>query len=138
MLERALVFHYKDFKLTKQDAHRIDAVIQQLLNDGKITKDPVRERLWLGSRIVQQMAVAMLNNAINNGTKSWDVTLSCCLTIVLQSALACRAGDIQRSKHYTGEEYLQWKHITLKATGATVQNPKLTMLVTLLYRKGHK
>ncbi|KIV90268.1 hypothetical protein PV10_07589 [Exophiala mesophila] len=41
-LERALAFEHEYFKLSKRDGIRLDATIQQLLNDGKITKEPVR------------------------------------------------------------------------------------------------
>lgn len=39
-LQRALTLRYEDFDLSKQDVLRLDATVQQLLNDGKITKDP--------------------------------------------------------------------------------------------------
>ena len=39
--KRALAFQYEDFKLSKRDALRPCVTFQQLLNEGKITKDPV-------------------------------------------------------------------------------------------------
>ena len=137
-LERALTFQHEGFKLSKRDALRLDATIQKLLNDGKITKDPVREALWLSCQIVKRMVTAVFADAIVNGTKSWDQTLAGCLGLALQAALASRSGDFMRSAHYTGVEYLKWQNIELKAKGSSVEDLKLTMLVTLLYRKSHK
>jgi hypothetical protein len=57
----------------------------------------------------------------------------------LQAALASRAGDFKRSAHHTGVEYLKWEDIVLKlARGSSKEDLKLTILVALLYRKGHK
>ncbi len=94
--------------------------------------------MWLTCQIMKRMVTAVFTDAINNGTKSWDTTLAGCLGLALQAALAARAGDFKQSAHYTGVEYLKWENIELIAKGSSVENPKLTMLVTLLYRKGHK
>lgn len=44
-LDRALAFHYECFKLSRTGALRIEATIQHLLNDGKITRDLVPEAM---------------------------------------------------------------------------------------------
>ncbi|EXJ57123.1 hypothetical protein A1O7_07467 [Cladophialophora yegresii CBS 114405] len=137
-LERALFFKYEDFKLSKRDELRLDATIQQLLNDGEITKSPVQAALWLSCQMVKRMVTAVFTDAMLNGTKSWDVTLAGCLGLVLQAALAARAGDFTRSSHYGGAEYLKWQDIELVATGSSVKDPGLRMLITLQYRKAHK
>jgi hypothetical protein len=136
-LERSLAFHYADWKLSRHDVLRIGATIQQLLNDGLITKDPVREKQWLTCQVVKKLVTAVLMDAIQNGTKCWDMTVAGCFSLVLQAALCSRAGDFMRSKHYTGGEYLKWEDIQLVAT---VDNGEvsLKMLVKLLWRKGHK
>ena len=103
-----------------------------------MTKDPVREALWLSCRLVKQMVKASFADAIANGTMSWDVMLAGCLGLALQAALASRVGDVKRSGGYTGNEHLRWEHIEMVAQGSTVEDPKLKMLVTLMYRKGHK
>lgn len=137
-LARSLTFHDENFKLSKRDNLRLDATIQQLLNDGQLTKDPAREALWLSCQIVKMMVSATLSDAILNGTKSWDSMLAGCLALALQAALAARAGDFKRSAHYTGTEYLKWKDIEVIAKGPSVDDPRLTMLITLLYLKSHK
>jgi hypothetical protein len=84
------------------------------------------------------MVTTVFSDAIINGTKSWDATLSGCLSLTLQAALASRAGEIKRSCHYTGVEYLKWKDIELVTKGSSITEPSLLMLVTLLYRKANK
>ncbi len=138
LVERALTFHHEDFNLSKRGSMRIDAIVQQLLNDGHLTKDPIREALWLSSQMVKRMAMAVFSDAMLNGTKSWDATLSGLLALVMQAALASRAGDIKRSGGYKGVEYLKWEDIVLVAKGSSVTDPKLTMLMTLKYRKNYK
>lgn len=83
------------------------------------------------------MSKAMLSNALTNGTKSWDVTISDCLSLVLQAGLASRGGDFKRSGDYGGNEHLRWEHIKMLALGDRA-DPKLKMVVTLHYRKGFK
>ena len=137
-LERGLTFNYEGFSLSRREAIRLDATIQQLLDDGEITKDPARESLWLTCQLVKRMIKVVFSDAIVNGTKSWDATLAGCLGLALQAALVSRAGDFKRSAHYTGDEHLKWQNIELLAKGSSAHDPKLTMLVTLLHRKGHK
>ena len=81
------------------------------------------------------MIMAVFFDAIVNGTKSWDSTVAGCLGLAFQAALASRAADFMRSAHYDGLECLRWEHIELIAKGPSVEDPKLLMLVTLLYRK---
>jgi len=134
----SLTFQYENFSLSNRDKLRIEATIQTLLKEGHITKDPVKEALWLSCQMVKRMATAVFSDAILNGTKSWDSTLAGCLAIVLQAALASRSGDFMRSHGYKGGEYLKWENIQLIAQGLSVEDPKLRMLVTLLYRKNYK
>ena len=60
------------------------------------------------------MCRTWLKECIENGTKSWDVAIVQMLAVVLMSALNCRKGELIRSKGYTGDEYLQGEHITLR------------------------
>lgn len=66
------------------------------------------------------------------------MTCSKVLSLVLQAALASRAGDIARSKHYKGVEYLQWQHIKMKLVTQPDGSLRWIMLVTLVYQKGYK
>jgi hypothetical protein len=138
-LDRALTFHYSDYKLSRHVALRIDATIQKLLDDGQITKDPVREKQWLTCQIVKKLATAVISDAVQQGTRSWDMTLAGTFSLVLQAAMASRSGDFTRSAHYTGDEYLKWQDIQLVATGSNDNNGLVfKMLIKLSYRKYHK
>lgn len=138
-LDRALAFHYPDYKLSRHAALRIDVTIQKLLDDGQITKDPVREKQWLTCQIVKKLATAVMSDAVQQGTQSWDVTLAGTFSLVLQAAMASRSGDFKRSAHYTGDEYLKWQDIELVATVSDDNNELVfKMMIKLFYRKGHK
>jgi hypothetical protein len=86
----------------RQDSHhrRLDNVIATLLQEGKITKDPMREKQWLGAHIIGGMAKAILIDALDCGTLSWDCTICRVLSIVLISALCSRAGDVAQTTLY--------------------------------------
>jgi hypothetical protein len=138
-LDRALAFHYPDYNLSRNATLRIDATIQTLLDDGQLTKDPVREKQWLTCQIVKKLATAVLSDAVQQGTKSWDETLAGTFSLVLQAAMASRSGDFTRSNGYTGDEYLKWKDIELVATDDNDNNGLVfKMLIKLFYRKSHK
>lgn len=94
--------------------------------------------MWLCSQMVKRMVTTFFSDAIINGTKSWDATLSGCLSLTLKAALASRAGDIKRSCHYAGVEFLKWKDIELVAKGSSITEPSLLMLITLLCRTSNK
>lgn len=138
-LDRSLSFHYADYNLSRHGRLRIEATIQKLLDDGQITQDPVREKQWLTCQVVKKLATAVVSDAVQNGTRSWDFTLAGTFSLVLQAALSSRSGDFKRSSHYTGDEYLKWQDIELVAVGSN-DNDKLVfkMLVKLFYRKGAK
>ena len=86
MLAESLVFHYK-VHLTAHDRIRIKTFLDKYLQDGLLTKEPVRTKQWVGAQIVQKVAVAMLDDAVSNGTLDWDVTFNKITSIVLCTAL---------------------------------------------------
>lgn len=136
-LDRALTFEYPDWSLARRDGYRIDATIQGLLDRGEITKDPAREKQWITYEIIHKLATAVLSDAVQNGTKNWDITLAGTFSLVFQAALAARSGDITKSVGYKGDEYLKWQDIDLRATGSG-DEMVFNMTVKLLYRKGYK
>lgn len=100
--------------------------------------DPVREKQWLGSQIVANMSTALLTNALaGEGTVDCDTTLSDCISVVLQAALCCRAGDMRRNKRYDGEEYLRWEDLQIGVLGTKEQH-SFGMVTTLKHTKGFK
>lgn len=85
------------------------------------------------------MVTAVFTDALcGKGTQDWDTTVSDCLSLALQAALAARCGDFKQSKRYKGEEYLKWRDINIVACGDSAANPQLKMVITLHYTKGFK
>ncbi|OQE16321.1 hypothetical protein PENFLA_c028G08693 [Penicillium flavigenum] len=54
------------------------------------------------------------------------------------SALGCRAGDVALAAGYTGDEYLQHRHIELTIDGHTANFHNIRAAITLESVKGHK
>jgi len=74
------------------------------------------------------MGRAWLQTHTDDGTRSWDQTLGRMMFVVLIGAANLRAGELVRSQHYTGEEYLKWEHIAVRLhDGPDVddENPRL-------------
>lgn len=94
----AIRFSFKGFKLDTYDAEHIEATIESLHSQGLVTKEPAREKHWVGAFMVRRLVTALLQDALGFGTMNWDVTISKALSIVLQSALSARTGDILRNR----------------------------------------
>lgn len=87
--------------------------------------------------MIRKMSVALINDAEQNGTLSWDVTLSRVLSLVLQATVAGRSGDVARSRQYYGQEFLQYGHITIKLVSKN-DSERLVAILDLKNCKGFK
>lgn len=134
----ASIFHYQDFKTTAHDRKRLDSLIQTMVLDGRLTNDLKRERRWVGTRMVARMVQALYQDALFNGTKSWDITLVQVQSLLLHTALACRVGDISSSpldRHAL--PFLTYGDITMKLSGGRKVD-HLTMSIRIRNAKGCK
>jgi len=120
----ALIFHHAEFNLNRHASTRISTSIQQLLKDGRLTRDPSREKQWVGAFVLRKIATAILHNALHEGTLCWDVTLSRIASVVLTAALSARAGDVARDPLDDQPlPYLCFKDITIKfVDGLEIEN----------------
>ena len=137
-LESALDFKYADFKLSRHECTQIDAVFATLAKEKKLVRGRWRERQWLGANMLEKMSRSWLRLGLDSGCSSWDVHLQKLLSIVMLSALGCRSGELALSVQYE-EEYMSWKHVTLKLTKggeSTVNNIEATIL--LCFEKNKK
>lgn len=78
------------------------------------SEKPATEPLWITSDIVHILTRATLQNAIDEGTSSWDDTIMRTLFVILQAATGARAGEILRSNGCTGNQCLRWEHINMR------------------------
>jgi hypothetical protein len=56
--------------------HKQSTAVRSLLKEGKLTKDPSWDRNWVGAFLVRKLAIAILRDALSNGTLNWDVAVS--------------------------------------------------------------
>lgn len=136
-LDRSLTFYYPEWKLSKHHATQVDSLLKQHLKTGRATKQPSLEKQWISAMLVRKMVVALLCNAIEEGTRCWDSVIYKCLSLVIQAATCSRAGDTRQSQLYRYPVHLRWEHVVIKMTG-TEQNPSMRMLIKLYHTKGHK
>lgn len=115
-LLQLLQFRHHDFhkQYTPYYAMRINVHLDHLIRQGKLIRGDWFKKMWIGFMLVLKMATAWIKDAFENGTHSWDITISKLTSVLLQSALSSRSGDITRSQLYEGLECLCWGHIILK------------------------
>jgi hypothetical protein len=133
------IFHYKDFTLSSHERLRIATLLDSLLQEGKVTMDPTWERNWAGAVVVQKLTSSLVNQAFEEGTMTWDITISRCLSIVLVAAVGARSGDVTVApldRHAL--PYLAYKDVVLrmKKGGSTIDD--LHAVLTLRNEKGDK
>lgn len=134
----ALIFKYPDFNLTKHDCSQIDALVDNLAAEGRLIRGRVRERYeWIGVAVVEKMARAWFQAALDDGCLSWDIVIHKAMTVVLQSALCCRGGDIALSKLYT-VEFMRWEHLVVKVPPGKNTLDDVQLTCQLKFVKGHK
>jgi len=130
-----LKFDDDQFKLSSHERIRIATVFKDLLRKGKLTKDPSREKQWLGVFYVEKMASAFYEDTLVHGTPSWDVIIGKALSLLLNSALSTRSGDTSVSAGYT--EGLLLRDVKVKL----IRTDNVEMwraLITLRNEKGSK
>lgn len=104
--------------MTRHDSLRISTALEQLLRDGRLTREASRQRNWVGTHILRKIVTAILDNALSEGTLHWDVTLSRIASLVLVAALSARAGDLNADPLDDQPlPYLCYKDIDLKFVG---------------------
>jgi hypothetical protein len=137
-LVNALVFYFKEFTLSKHETIRLAATIDQLFQEGRLSKDPLRHKHHIGAFLVHRLAFGLLTVALTNGTINWDVVLAKTLSIVLTAALGSRTGDVTVAPLDIHQlPFLCYEDITLKL----IKGDDLTTLVTKVVirnEKGHK
>ena len=137
-LTQSALFRYPDFRLSSHDSLRIKTLVDGFVKDGKLTKKPARQRHWIGVTLVKNMADAVMDDALKNGTLNWDVTVRDLLMVILTSALQCRAGDIFKDRLDDHElPFIAYGDIRLRlANGMQIEH--LEALVTIRNEKGLK
>lgn len=132
----SLVFEYENFRLSPRERSRLVTLIDKLFKDGKLTKETAREAQWIGAQLIKRMMAAFIQEALSEGTRSWDVTASKVLSMVLLAACAARAGDIVRSRLYEGLVCLCYKDIVMEVRDNSVAS--IRVVVTLRFEKYEK
>ncbi|KAK9234527.1 hypothetical protein V1525DRAFT_412862 [Lipomyces kononenkoae] len=137
-LVNSLVFYFEDFTLSKHERLRLSATINQLFEEGRLSKDPLRQKHHIGALLVRKLALGLFTDALTNGTINWDLVLAKTLSIVLTASLATRTGDITKGQFDEHQlPFLCYKDITLKL----IKGDDLTNLVAKVVirnEKGHK
>lgn len=102
-----------NFQLSRRDAMRIDTLLDALVKEGKLIKGWWRKRDRVGFHLFRTIGNVWFTRHLTHRCMSWDVIISKFLAVSLQAATASQAGDMTRSLHYKGLEYMRWEHIQL-------------------------
>ena len=131
-------FKWSDFKMGSHESARFKVFLDQAVKDGKIKTGKWRKSTWIGFAVLSRLVSSYLSHNIKHGSLNWDITIAKCLSLVLISALGARSGDVARSLHYKGQEYLQWRHVQLHLVGSQPSLANVRATITLQYQKFHK
>jgi hypothetical protein len=137
-LLESCIFHYKAFALSPHERLRIATTIDSLLHQGRLTKEPSWERNWVGAAVVRKLTTAMVKQALEHGTMTWDITVAKVLSIVFVAALGARTGDVTVApldRHKL--PYLCYQDVVIKMDGGTTIDD-LMAIVTIRNEKGDK
>ncbi|RGP63341.1 c2h2 and c2hc zinc finger [Fusarium longipes] len=136
IIKKNLAFQYKEFKLDEYDEAHLKNTLENLVQDGVLTKEPTRDdKHWVTGDIIGKMIKAMLEDGVNNGTMSWNALIMKTVSLLLQSITGGRSGDIRQSHLYQDSECLQWKHISISLD----QDDSLfRATIDLVYTKGFR
>ena len=117
------------------------AALKGAFRAGRLTKDPVRVKQWVGAVLVQQMVHALIQNAHETGTFNWDVVWSRATSLLWLAALQARSGDICKGPWAEDalRSYLCWGDIGLSlSSGSSSEYLEGEVRVLLRGEKGHK
>lgn len=89
---------FEHFTLSAHGKACIHNVFRKHLREQTITKEG-REKFWVTSTVVVRMLDAVLDDAMVNGTPSWDYVVQGYLLCSMQSATSARIGDIVLNFH---------------------------------------
>jgi hypothetical protein len=131
---RNLTDEYGNYEILRIKVH-----LDQLVKRGLLIKGTWFRKAWVGFVILQRIIYEWIEVALNDGCLSWDCILLKALSVILQSAVAGRAGDVARSALYKGVEYLKYEDVELTLSSReplSVQH--LSGKLTLKYRKDRK
>jgi len=143
-LIKMLTFRHEHFLKAYGKHHlgRIEAHLQQRVTKGKLVRGVWYKKQWISFMTLLRMSRSWFQRAMSEGTSSWDVMLTKITSVVMQSAMSSRSGDITRSQLYEGFECLCWKDIILTLDEATDRSmPKVEDLrgtFLLRFTKGYK
>jgi hypothetical protein len=143
-LIKLLTFRHKDLlkEYTPHHLGRIEVRLQQLVKEGKLVRGTWYKKQWISFMTLLRMSRSWFQRAMSEGTYSWDIILTKATSVIMQSAMSSRSGDITRTQLYDGLECLCWKDIELKFDEAADRNmPQVGDLrgtISLRFTKGYK
>ncbi|KAA1086444.1 hypothetical protein PGTUg99_016079 [Puccinia graminis f. sp. tritici] len=133
----ALTFRHSEFKATSHFKKRIYSLFNELANDGRLSRNPTRDKQRVGIHQMADLNKALFQQALRDNL-SWDVTIQRLTTLAFQTAFACRAGDIAKSPQWDGTHVLKWKDIDIRYSSEEFIGAVLVGFFTLTQCKGEK
>lgn len=131
-------FKWSDFMMGAHVSSRFKVFLEQAIRDGKLKTGHWQKQTWLGFAVLSRLVSSFLAHKIQHGTHNWDIQIAKCLSLVLVAALGARSGDVSRSHRYTGQQFLQYRHINLHLVGSQPILANLRATITLEFCKNHK
>jgi len=85
-----------------------------MVKKGKLLTGTWRKRQFVGFLVLKMILGRNVAMALTEGVSNWDIMILKWASIVFQSSLDCRAGEVAKSDGYTGNEFLKWSDIEVR------------------------
>lgn len=105
---------FPDFVLDRKQSRALEAAMHSLDREGTLTKQPLHKEEWITCKLVLTMVTALVSDSVIHRTHDWSITISRALSIVLQTSLTARAGDMSLSRHTSSDYCLRYKHVVIR------------------------
>lgn len=131
-------FKWATFEMTWHHGTRMKTFFDDAVRAGRLTVGRWNKRVWLGFMLMARMGNDWLPHYDTHGALNWDVIISRLLSVVLVTSLGCRSGDVSRSEHWKGMEFIQYHDIILMLSEHGSKFEDLQAHIVIEFEKGRK
>ncbi|KAE9987231.1 hypothetical protein EG328_003364 [Venturia inaequalis] len=105
-----------DVQYSEREGKQVSASLNTLIIEGKVyLAQSKNNQVSLSATVIARLIRAILNDAIHNGTASWDAVIGSIFPLALMASLAASSGDVGTSSSWAKKNRcLRLKHIDLR------------------------
>ncbi|KAK6002407.1 hypothetical protein QM012_002045 [Aureobasidium pullulans] len=94
--------------------YSLGSLLQTMETNGDVTRMPRRHKQWISAELISHMTYALFQEALTNGTTSWDLTIAKSLSLSVQCVTGARAGDLVKANGCADDMVVKLKDFVIK------------------------